>query len=122
MDTYAKLIDFAENFGSFDGGDQGLLNSYFSTWSTGDSSKRLPFGYNVTSGATYTYAPAFKHYANEVKVIHFLGKNKPWMNRNPPQGGNFNFYWAVWWKYYTNDYTQSGHYNLQFITAINYNL
>ena len=53
MDTFAKLISFASTNGSWDGGDQGLLNSYFSDWSTKDISRILPFGYNLHAAATY---------------------------------------------------------------------
>ena len=42
------------------GGDQGLLNSFFSDWATKDIQKHLPFIYNVVSQAFYSYLPAFK--------------------------------------------------------------
>ena len=42
------------------GADQGLLNSFFSNWSTADIQKHLPFIYNLSSNTTYTYSPAFK--------------------------------------------------------------
>lgn len=42
------------------GGDQGLLNQFFSDWATKDISRRLPFIYNVVSQQFYTYQPAFK--------------------------------------------------------------
>ena len=60
LETFGKLLAHAEQFGSFDGGDQGLFNSYFSDWSTADISRILPFGYNVHAASTYTYAPAYK--------------------------------------------------------------
>lgn len=60
LETYSNLQKFALETGSFDGGDQGLLNSYFSNWSTGESSRRLPFGYNMTTNVSYSYAPAYK--------------------------------------------------------------
>lgn len=44
----------------FIGGDQGLLNLYFSDWAHKDISKHLPFVYNVCSTACYSYLPAFK--------------------------------------------------------------
>jgi lipopolysaccharide biosynthesis glycosyltransferase len=78
LDTYGKLIQFADSVGSFDGGDQGLLNQFFSDWSSGESSKRLPFLYNTASTATYSYLPAFKHFSKDVKIIHFIGETKPW--------------------------------------------
>jgi glycogenin glucosyltransferase len=63
-ERYASLLKFAIETGSFDGGDQGLLNLYFNYWSLSDSSKRLPFIYNMTTNSSYTYAPAFNRYNN----------------------------------------------------------
>jgi glycogenin glucosyltransferase len=54
-DTYTKLCALAASKGSFDGGDQGLLNSYFDTWSTSSPEHRLPFIYNTTPTAVYRY-------------------------------------------------------------------
>jgi len=42
------------------GGDQGLLNQFFSNWASQDIGRRLPFIYNVVSQQFYTYQPAFK--------------------------------------------------------------
>lgn len=60
------------------GGDQGLLNRFFREWSTGDSSKRLPFIYNVNVSAHYSYAPAYQEYRDNIRIIHFIGPGKPW--------------------------------------------
>lgn len=60
IQTYAKLLTFAVQEGSFDGGDQGLLNAFFSDWATYEASRRLPFIYNMTTNASYSYAPAYK--------------------------------------------------------------
>lgn len=46
--TFADLIAMMADRGSWDGGDQGLLNDYFSDW------YRLSFKYNVTPSAYYT--------------------------------------------------------------------
>ncbi|XP_035513364.1 glycogenin-1b isoform X2 [Morone saxatilis] len=78
METYGKLLQYCTEHGSFDGGDQGVLNGFFSTWATADISKHLPFIYNLSSIAIYTYLPAFKQYGGNAKVVHFLGKTKPW--------------------------------------------
>ncbi|KAF9568351.1 hypothetical protein EC968_002962 [Mortierella alpina] len=75
---YTGLIEMASQQGTFDGGDQGLLNSYFSGWSRGDSSNRLPFVYNTTPSSVYSYAPAFQQYKDKLAVIHFVGSFKPW--------------------------------------------
>lgn len=78
LDTYSKIQKLALDCGSFDGGDQGLLNSYFSDWSVGESSRRLPFVYNMTTNVSYSYAPAYKNFKDNVKIVHFIGANKPW--------------------------------------------
>ncbi|XP_041125978.1 glycogenin-1-like isoform X1 [Polyodon spathula] len=77
-ETYNKLLQFSAENGSFDGGDQGILNSFFSNWATTDIQKHLPFIYNLSSVAIYSYLPAFKQYGAETKVVHFLGRVKPW--------------------------------------------
>uniref|UniRef100_A0A1A8IG03 glycogenin glucosyltransferase n=1 Tax=Nothobranchius kuhntae TaxID=321403 RepID=A0A1A8IG03_NOTKU len=77
-ETYEQLVTFCMDNGSFDGGDQGVLNSFFNTWATADISKHLPFIYNLSSIAIYSYLPAFKQYGQNAKVVHFLGKLKPW--------------------------------------------
>lgn len=78
-ETYNNLIKFALERGSFDGGDQGLLNLYFSDWAYKDISKHLPFIYNTCSTACYSYLPAFKQFGGNVKIIHFIGNSKPWL-------------------------------------------
>ncbi|KAL1493420.1 hypothetical protein ABEB36_011479 [Hypothenemus hampei] len=79
LDTYEKLIQFAIERGSFDGGDQGLLNLYFSDWAHKDISRHLPFIYNLCSTACYSYLPAFKQFGANAKIIHFIGAQKPWL-------------------------------------------
>ncbi|KAJ3292135.1 glycogenin glucosyltransferase [Rhizoclosmatium sp. JEL0117] len=101
--VYDALMWHAEyGTGSFDGGDQGLLNRFFSSWAgfpstaqpeiPSDSSApappycppelkraaRLPFTFNVTPSAVYTYLPAVKEFKSNMSVIHFAGHVKPW--------------------------------------------
>ena len=92
------MIQFALNHGSFDGGDQGILNGFFTTWSGHDSRQdtnlstastsstrsvrqtaRIPFINNVTPNAFYSYLPAFVQYKSSIKALHFIGKLKPWV-------------------------------------------
>uniref|UniRef100_A0A674BZ82 glycogenin glucosyltransferase n=1 Tax=Salmo trutta TaxID=8032 RepID=A0A674BZ82_SALTR len=84
-ETYGKLLQYCTEHGSFDGGDQGVLNGYFSNWATADISKHLPFIYNLSSIAIYTYLPAFKQYGGNAKVVHFLGQTKPWSYTYDPK-------------------------------------
>merc|ERR1711971_313082 len=65
LNTYADLVALATTTGSFDGGDQGLLNTHFSPWATQDISKHLPFVYNMVASASNSYLPAFKPWTGE---------------------------------------------------------
>lgn len=78
IETHNQLLQLASEKGSFDGGDQGLLNTFFNTWATKDIQTHLPFIYNLSSISIYSYLPAFKAFGANAKVVHFLGKVKPW--------------------------------------------
>ncbi|XP_040915959.1 glycogenin-1-like [Toxotes jaculatrix] len=112
-ETHEKLLAFCGENGSFDGGDQGVLNSFFNTWATADISKHLPFIYNLSSIAIYSYLPAFKQYGHDAKVVHFLGKVKPWNYSYDAQRGEVKGhslspdpchlhpdYLLMWWQLY----------------------
>ncbi|NWR59964.1 GLYG2 protein, partial [Bucorvus abyssinicus] len=113
LKTYNLLLRFAAEHGSFDGGDQGLLNSFFSNWATADIGKHLPFLYNLSSSAVYTYVPAFNHFGGDAKVVHFLGATKPWNYKYNLQtkrvvqdgttSGSFHqlSFLALWWNIYS---------------------
>ncbi|XP_029187140.2 glycogenin-1-like [Acropora millepora] len=88
--TYEALLECAVQNGSFDGGDQGLLNSFFSNWRTADISRHLSFIYNMNSNASYTYAPAFQQFGRDVKIVHFIGPIKPWNHTYNSVNGNVN--------------------------------
>ncbi|KAF9432514.1 hypothetical protein BGZ76_010686 [Entomortierella beljakovae] len=77
-EDYTGLIEMSGTQGTFDGGDQGLLNSYFGGWSRGHPNNRLPFVYNTTPTSVYSYAPAFEQFKDRLAVIHFVGSFKPW--------------------------------------------
>ncbi|KAL6420269.1 hypothetical protein ACFW04_014868 [Cataglyphis niger] len=104
--TFASITAFAAAKGSFDGGDQGLLNMYFSDWASKDISKHLPFIYNMCSTATYSYLPAFKQFGEDVRIIHFIGITKPWLQYfdtltgvvQPPSGStHLQPLLQLWW-------------------------
>ncbi|NXG61454.1 GLYG2 protein, partial [Hemiprocne comata] len=113
LKTYDLLLQFAAEHGSFDGGDQGLLNSFFSSWATADIGKHLPFLYNLSSSAVYTYVPAFNHFGRDAKVVHFLGAIKPWdykynlqtkrVTQDGTTSGSFHQlpFLALWWNIYS---------------------
>ncbi|KAG7315950.1 hypothetical protein KOW79_020816 [Hemibagrus wyckioides] len=78
LETHSRLLEHARMCGSFDGGDQGILNTFFSDWAIKDINKHLPFIYNLSVNAIYTYLPAFHKFGHQAKIVHFLGRNKPW--------------------------------------------
>ncbi|XP_023184933.1 glycogenin-2 isoform X2 [Xiphophorus maculatus] len=99
--TYTSLLDLALQHGSFDGGDQGLLNSFFSSWSVEDISKHLPFIYNLCASSVYTYLPAFQQFGHQAKIVHFAGAVKPWSpQRNGCHSQSLEQFESLWWKEY----------------------
>ncbi|KAM4796470.1 glycogenin-2 isoform 2-T3 [Rhinophrynus dorsalis] len=114
VETFNNLLQFAEEHGSFDGGDQGILNSFFNNWATADISKHLPFIYNLSISSVYTYKPAFKQFGSEAKVVHFIGTPKPWNckynpqtrsivgDKSPSEHQQLSFL-TLWWEMYMSD-------------------
>uniref|UniRef100_A0A8I5U9U4 glycogenin glucosyltransferase n=1 Tax=Pongo abelii TaxID=9601 RepID=A0A8I5U9U4_PONAB len=115
LHTHKLLLQHAMEHGSFDGADQGLLNSFFRNWSTTDIHKHLPFIYNLSSNTMYTYSPAFKQFGSSAKVVHFLGSMKPWNYKYNPQSGSVleqgsasssqhqAAFLHLWWTIYQNN-------------------
>lgn len=114
-ETYRRLMLFASQRGaSFDGGDQGLLNEFFSDWRTSNIDRHLSFTYNVTSNAFYSYLPAITRFRNDVRVVHFAGSMKPWQltyntdnEQLSGQSGQENEiqrgFLLAWWRLMYND-------------------
>uniref|UniRef100_A0A915A7R9 glycogenin glucosyltransferase n=1 Tax=Parascaris univalens TaxID=6257 RepID=A0A915A7R9_PARUN len=96
--TYGEILRFALEHGSFDGGDQGLLNMYYSDWRDKPPQYRLPFIYNMTAGAIYSYAAAYKRFGAQVKIVHFLGAVKPWQESG---GHHISEHLAYWWSLFS---------------------
>lgn len=105
--TYAALRQLADAGVSFDGGDQGLLNTYYPQF------HRLSFTYNVTPSAGYQYLPAFRHFESQIKVAHFIGAEKPWQKSTDASRGTIHSansndqILARWWAVYDRHYPSS---------------
>jgi len=110
LNTFRELVKHAMASGSFDGGDQGLLNTFYSSWATRDISRHLPFTYNMVASATYSYLPAYKHFGHNVKIVHFIGASKPWLVSFDAAGnaqiGNTekhsHTHLKLWWQIFNN--------------------
>jgi len=74
LDTYRQLVQLSVQEGSFNGGDQGLLNKFYSNWRKLDASHRLPSFYNVTAGAIYSYTAELEQHGGEIKIVDQM----PW--------------------------------------------
>ncbi|XP_072235406.1 glycogenin-2 [Leuresthes tenuis] len=106
--THTRLLDHALHRGSFDGGDQGLLNSFFSSWAVDDIGKHLPFVYNLSASSLYSYLPAFIQFGHKAKIVHFTGAAKPWSSqREDGPSHSMAQFCSLWWKEYLSHPTAS---------------
>ncbi|TKS66161.1 Glycogenin-1 [Collichthys lucidus] len=108
--THASILDHALRHGSFDGGDQGLLNSFFSSWPLEDISKHLSFVYNLSGSSFYSYLPAFQQFGHNAKIVHFLGAMKPWSSGGQKGDSHSHImerFVSLWWKEYLSHSTSS---------------
>ena len=75
--VFDDMVIQLSELGSYDGGDQGFLNSYYADWYTGPADRRLPFAYNVPWLLAF-YAKAWRRIEDDIRVIHYYGPQKPW--------------------------------------------
>uniref|UniRef100_A0A672KUP3 glycogenin glucosyltransferase n=1 Tax=Sinocyclocheilus grahami TaxID=75366 RepID=A0A672KUP3_SINGR len=87
LNTHIQILEHAAQHGSFDneshGGDQGVLNTFFSDWAVKDIRKHLSIVYNLTVDILVLY-----RYGYHAKFVHFLGGTKPWHLSYDPQAAN----------------------------------
>jgi glycogenin glucosyltransferase len=77
QDVFNDMVPKIGTLPSYDGSDQGFLNSYFPDWFTGPSEHRLPAVYNA-SQVLYLYAPTWRYMLPRIRILHFMGPVKPW--------------------------------------------
>lgn len=96
MGDYYALSALAQRGISFDGADQGLLNMHFRNW------QRLSFTYNCTPSGNYQYVPAYKHFQSSISMVHYIGKDKPWVIGRDQKGatGVYEEFLGRWWAVY----------------------
>lgn len=100
MGDYYALLALAQRGISFDGADQGLLNMHFRDW------QRLSFTYNCTPSAHYQYVPAYRHFQSTINLVHYIGRNKPWIVGREAKGatGVYEELLGRWWSVYDKHY------------------
>lgn len=104
----AELNEFIIKQKSIDGADQGILNQFFNPkcgMTTQNDWIVLPFLYNVTTPNNgYQCPPAMLFFKDQIKLIHFIGKFKPWKQWNV-EDYTSNEYSKLWHDIY-DDFTQ----------------
>ncbi|MCJ1313234.1 glycogenin glucosyltransferase [Agyrium rufum] len=100
MGDYYALLALAQRGISFDGADQGLLNMHFRNW------ERLSFTYNCTPSGSYQYVPAYRHFQSSISMVHYIGKDKPWLAGRDRKGatGVYEELLGRWWAVYDRHY------------------
>lgn len=100
MGDYYALLALAQRGISFDGADQGLLNTHFRNW------HRLSFTYNCTPSGSYQYVPAYRHFQSSISLVHFIGREKPWNVERNGRGatGVYEELLGWWWSMYDKHY------------------
>lgn len=94
---FRAMLDALARSGSYDGGDQGFLNTFFSDWYAMSAEHRLPVGYNM---AHFIYQFLRGHptlrarLERETKVVHYMVQ-KPWKALATFTGGA-----DAWWQTY----------------------
>ncbi|MFO0649729.1 MAG: glycosyltransferase family 8 protein [Polyangiales bacterium] len=97
VDTFEAMVSALAVAGSYDGGDQGFLNTFYPDWYAMPAEHRLPIGYNM---AHFIYQflrghPSLRaRLERETKLVHYMVQ-KPWKARAVLTGGS-----DAWWKTY----------------------
>jgi len=95
-ELFARLIAALAELPSYDGGDQGLLNSFFPDWWAMPVAHRLGAAYNMHH-FVFQFLVAHpglrKRLLDEIKIVHYT-LQKPWMGFTLTGGAQ------VWWDHY----------------------
>ena len=92
-ELFVKLMTALEAAPTYDGGDQGFLNSYFSDWWAMPVEHRLPAVYNIHHFIFQFMSahPDFgKQFLADTRIVHYT-LQKPWMTFTVTGGS------SVWW-------------------------
>ncbi|MFT3776005.1 MAG: glycosyltransferase family 8 protein [Minicystis sp.] len=93
----ARMLGALAAAPSYDGGDQGFLNTFFGDWYTAAGDRRLPTWYNLPN-FIYQFMRGHEgtraQVEREAKVLHYMVQ-KPWQSASTVTGGS-----EVWWNAY----------------------
>lgn len=97
IDTFRRMMAKLGTLESYDGGDQGFLNTFFHDWYAMPAAHRLPCGYNL-----HQFIYQFMHghpslratLEHDARIVHYTVQ-KPWRSRLTLVGGS-----ELWWNTY----------------------
>jgi hypothetical protein len=102
--TFQHMMEQLFTAGSYDGGDQGFLNTYYPNWYEMHAGHRLPAGYNMHH-FIYQFLRAYPglaaHVEGKAKILHYTVQ-KPWLSRPTVTGGS-----EAWWDMYFDAHPES---------------
>jgi glycogenin glucosyltransferase len=91
-----RMLQRLAESGSYDGGDQGFLNTFYADWWSMPAAHRLPMAYN-THHFIFQFLASHealrRQLLEEVKVVHYT-LQKPWRDAMVSGGSE------LWWKMY----------------------
>lgn len=106
----SRLQKFIRRQTSIDGADQGVFNQFFNPYCAAQNSSayewvRLPFIYNVTMpNYGYQNSPALKYFKSQVKLVHFIGENKPWKGWVSSENNAYHTRWNRLYRDFQEEY------------------
>lgn len=79
-DIFETMLDKMQTLKSYDQGDTGFLNAFFSDWFSWPAERRLEFRYNaLRTMYWFTHQnPGYWEEVKPIKVLHFCSSPKPW--------------------------------------------
>jgi alpha-N-acetylglucosamine transferase len=97
QETFDRMVAALAASGSYDGGDQGFLNTFYPDWYAMPAPHRLPVGFNVPNFIFQFLRghPTLRAtLEREARVVHYLVQ-KPWKARSTLTGAS-----EIWWDAY----------------------
>jgi len=101
--TFKRMLEVLAASGTYDGGDQGFLNTFYPDWYSMPVEHRLPVAYNI---APFIYQFMRGHLIlkegleGKIKVLHYM-LQKPWQAKATLTGGS-----EAWWHMYFELYPE----------------
>eukprot|EP00916_Digyalum_oweni_P018573 GHVL01031086.1.p2 GENE.GHVL01031086.1~~GHVL01031086.1.p2 ORF type:complete len:183 (-),score=23.80 GHVL01031086.1:1205-1753(-) len=93
---FDDIMKMLPSIKSYDGGDTGLLNAFYSDWFSWPKEHRLPFKYNaLRTMYWFTQAnPGYWESIKPIKILHYCSSPKPW-NIDGKRGDLELIWWLI---------------------------